>query len=235
LAAPEQSLLLPAAHELDCGQKETDMLKRGTLSVALTLISGVTAAAQQAGGTLQPSPEHMKLGVFVGTWQDEAEIKPSPLGPGGRMSLSETCEWFTGGFSIVCHTETLVLIGHMTTLTVLTYDPDEKVYRFYEFNSAGRSNSAKGTVDGDTWTFEGESKAGGKSLKSRSTIKFSSPDSATMKSEMSAEGGPWTLVMELTGTRAKQSQTDLNSCVPHGSEGWPFELFACYRRLLSSH
>jgi hypothetical protein len=74
------------------------MLKRGTLSVALTLISGVTAAAQQAGGTLQPSPEHMKLGVFVGTWKDEAEMKPGPFGPGGKLSLTETCEWFTGGF-----------------------------------------------------------------------------------------------------------------------------------------
>jgi Protein of unknown function (DUF1579) len=211
------------------------MWNRGILNVGLTLLTGVAVAAQQPAGAPQPSPEHKKLGAFVGTWNDEAEVKPGPLGPGGRMSLTETCEWFTGGFSVVCHTETLAFTSHLTTLTVLTYDPDEKVYSFYEFNSVGQSNSAKGTVDGDTWTFEGESKVGGKSVKSRSTIRLSSLDYAAMRSEMSVDGGPWTLVMELKGSRAKHSQTDLNSCVPHGSEGWPFELFACYQRLLSSH
>jgi len=212
------------------------MLKRESMVLAVFsgLISVMTAIAQEPAGLPQPSPEHKKLGAFVGTWKDEALMKPGPLGGGGRMSLTQTCEWFTGGFSVVCHTETLGRTGVLKTLTVLTYDQEEKVYRFYEFNSAGWSNSAKGTLDGDTWTFEGESKMGGKLVKSRSTIKLPSPDSGTMKSEMSVDGGPWTLVMELKASPANQSQTDFNTCVPHGSEGWPFELFECYRRLLSS-
>lgn len=148
------------------------------------------------------------------------------------MSLTETCEWFSGEFSVVCHTETLARMGVLKTLTILTYDPEEKVYRFYEFNSAGWNNSAKGTVNGNTWTFQGESKMGGKLVKSRSTIELPSPDSATMKSEMSVDGGPWAPVMELKGNRSKQSLTDFNACVPHASEGWPFELFECYRTLL---
>lgn len=208
---------------------------RGALVVGWTLLGTLSALAQERGDPPQPSPEHKKLWVFVGTWNDEAEVKPSPFRPGGRMSLTETCEWFTGGFSVVCHTETLARTGVVKTLTVLTYDQEEKVYRFYEFNSAGWSNSAKGTLDGDTWTFEGQSKMGGKLVKSRSTIELTSPDSATMKSEMSVDGGPWALVMELKGTRANQSLTGSNTCVPHGSEGWPFELFECYRRMLSSH
>jgi hypothetical protein len=193
------------------------------------------AVAQHPAAAVQPSPEYKKLGAFVGTWKDEAQMKPNPLGPGGRMTLTETCEWFTGGFSLVCHTERLARTGVLKTLTVLTYDTEEKVYRLYEFNSAGWSNSAKGTVDRDTWTFDGESKIDGKLVKSRSIIKLSSPDFATMKTEMSVDGGPWTLMMELKGTRENESLTDSNSCVPHGSEGWPFELFECYRRLLSSH
>jgi hypothetical protein len=168
----------------------------------------------------------------VGTWNDEAEVKPTPFGPGGKMNISETCDWFTGGFSVVCNAKATGLQDGLKTLVVLTYDGEEKVYRLYEFNSVGRSNAAKGTVDGDTWMFNGESKVNGKLIRTRSTLRVTSPDSATMKSEMSVEGGPWTLVMELKGTRAKQSQTDFNSCVPHGSEGWPFELFECYRILL---
>ena len=59
---------------------------------------------------------------------------------------------------MVCHTETLARTTALKTLTVLTYDCEGDVYKLYEVNSAGWSMSAKGTVDGDTWTFEGESR-----------------------------------------------------------------------------
>jgi hypothetical protein len=133
------------------------------LGLALTLMNGITVGGQQPVGTPQPSPEHKKLEAFVGTWKDEAEMKPGPFGPGEKMSLLETCEWFTGGFSIVCLTETTGFMGDLKTLAILSYDTEEKVYRFYEFNSMGWSKAAKGTVDGDTWTFDGESKMGNKS------------------------------------------------------------------------
>jgi hypothetical protein len=189
------------------------MLKRGTmvLAVAWILIGVITLIAQEPGAPPQPGPEHKRLGVFVGTWKDEAEMKPGPLGSGGKLSLTETCEWFTGGFSLVCHTDTTGFMGDLKTLTVLTYDLEEKVYRLYEFNSVGWKNTAKGTVDGDTWTFNGESKMGDKLIKTRSTIKMPSPDSALMRSEVSIEGGPMSLLMELKGTRVKQSSSNFNS------------------------
>ena len=108
------------------------------LGLALTLVSEITDIAQQPV-TPQPSPAHKKLAAFVGTWKDEAEIKPSPLGPGGKMSLTETCNWFTGGFSIVCYSETTGVMGELKALTVFTYDPEEKVYRFYECGAERRS------------------------------------------------------------------------------------------------
>jgi len=215
------------------------MLRRQSIVLALvvswTVIGVIAVLAQEPGDAPRPSAEHKKLGAFVGSWKDEAEMKPGPLGGGGRMSLTQTCEWFTGGFSIVCHTETLARMSNLKTLTVLTYDAEEKVYRIYELNSAGWNTSAKGSVNGDAWTFEGQSKMAGKPVKSRSTIELPSADSATMRTEMSVDGAPWTLLMELKGNRVKQSLTDFSSCVPHGSEGWPFELFECYRRVLSSN
>ena len=180
------------------------MLKRESmvLAVALSLIGAIRVMAQGPAGAPQPSPEHKKLAVFVGTWKDDAEMKPGPLGPGGKFTMMETCEWFAGGFSVVCHSEVTGFMGQKA-LTVLTYDPEEKVYTLYEFNSLGQSGSAKGAVEGDTWTWNGESKMGGKLIHSRSTIKLPSPDSATMKSEISVDGGPWTPVMELKGSRVK--------------------------------
>jgi len=210
------------------------MLKRGTmvLAVAWSLISVIMVIAQEPAGPPQPSPANKKLGVFVGTWKDEAEMKPGLFGPGGTMSLTETCEWFTGSFSVVCYTDSTGFMGDLKTLSVLTYEPEERVYRFYEFNSVGWTNSAKGTVDGDIWTFDGESKVGGKLIKSRFTIKLPSPDSAVMRSEVSVGGGPMTLFMELKGTRVKQSLNDFNQCAQHGNEGWVFE---CYKTWLGLH
>ena len=209
------------------------MSKRGAmvLAVASTLIGVITVVAQESARPPQPSPEHKKLAVFVGTWKDEAELKPGPFGLGGKMRITESCEWFTGGFSLVCNSESTGLVAEGKTLTVLNYDAEEKVYTYFELNNFGLTNSAKGTVDGDTWTFNGDVKIGGRLIMTRFTIKLPSPDAALMTTEISTDGGPWTPLMELKGTRVKQSTTDFNSCVPNGSEGWPFELFECYRRL----
>jgi len=50
--------------------------------------------------------------------------------------------------------------SHFEVLSGSDFHEKPKVYRLYEFNSRGRSDEAKGTVDGDTWTFDGESKIG---------------------------------------------------------------------------
>jgi len=201
------------------------MLKRGrvALVIALALVGSMVIEAQQPAGAPYPSPEHKKLSVFVGTWKDDAELKSGPFGPDGKILITETCDWFTGGFSLVCHSESTGLTEGKA-LSMLNYDPEEKVYTFYELNSFGLTNSAKGTVDGDTWTFNGDVKMGGKLIKTRFTITLPSPDFATMKSEMSVDGSSWNLVMQLKGSRIKQSLTDLNSC-PHSSEGWVFQCF----------
>ena len=207
-------------------------MRRSTiLVVSWTLFGVVTVAAQEPAKPPQPSPEHKKLGVFAGTWSDEAVMKAGPFGPGGKINLKETCAWFTGGFSLVCHTEATGYLGQVKTLTVLTYDPEEKNYALHEFNSVGWSGAAKGTVDGDTWTFDGESKIGGRMVKTRSTIKMSAPDSALMRSEVSVEAGPMTLLMELKGTRLKQNAADSEVC-GHASEGWIFE---CFQKWLGRH
>ena len=212
------------------------MLNWGSVAlvVALTLVGSMVVEAQQPAGAPQPSLEHKRLSVFVGTWKHEAELKPGPFGPGGKILITETCEWSTSGFSLVCDSESTGPMGAGKALTVLNYNAEEKVYTYDELNSFGLTKSAKGTVDGDTWKFSGEVKMGGKLIKTRFTMKLPSQDSATMNSEISVDGAPWTPLMELKGTRAKQSQIDLNSCVPHGSEGWPFELFECYRKLRHS-
>ena len=181
------------------------MFKRARIALAIgfVLAALLVLGAQAPPPLPQPSVEQKKLSVFVGTWKDDGEMKASAFAAGGKISISQTCEWFMGGYSVVCHAETTGSTGDRKSINILNYNPDENFYEFYELNSVGRTSLSKCTVDADTWTCNSESNIGGKVLKVRYTIKLSTPDSSTLRAEFSYDSGPWTPTMELKGTRAK--------------------------------
>lgn len=181
------------------------MSKRGIMALSLTLalIGAIGSPAQKRSGPAQPSAESKRLGVFVGVWKDEAVMKPSPFGPGGKMSLTQTCKWFTGGFSVICNTDTTGFMGKIKTLTLLNYDAGEKIYTLYELNDTGIGDFQKGTVEGNTWTWTSAAIVDGKSVRGRATLKLPTPESATMVTDFSMDDGPWFTVMELKGRRVQ--------------------------------
>ncbi len=67
--------------------------------VGLCLMAG-TVLAQQ--GPPQPGPEVKRLAVFEGKWTGEGDMKPSPFGPGGKMTSEDDCTWSEGGYQLVC-------------------------------------------------------------------------------------------------------------------------------------
>jgi hypothetical protein len=91
------------------------------------------------------------------------------------------------------------------------YDPNEKVYTYHAFESAGDVIDAKGTVDGDTWNWTAESKMGEDKFSVRVTIKHVSKTEYSFKLEMAKNGGEFSVVEEMTGHKvtaaapAKQS------------------------------
>jgi hypothetical protein len=62
---------------------------REILIAALTtgVLAG-TVAAQAP--TRKPGPEQTRIGFYAGRWTYEGEVKPSPMGPGGKVKSSET-------------------------------------------------------------------------------------------------------------------------------------------------
>ena len=131
-------------------------------------------------------------------------MKPGPMGPGGQVTSTSTCEWFAGGFSIVCRSDGKSPTGETHGLGILGYSTERKRYTYYGVDNSGMGGDLSyGDLTGDTWTWEGESLMGGKPVKGHYTIKQVSPDSYTWKWEMSVGGGPWTLMAEGTDTRVK--------------------------------
>lgn len=178
---------------------------KGAPAVVLVamLVIAMAISAQAPPQTPKPGPEHKRLGYFGGNWTVEAEMKPSPFGPGGKITSKDHNEWMPGGFFLVSHSEFKGSMGEGTELSVMGYNSDEKVYTYHAFNSMGEAEASNGTVDGDTWTWTSNEKMGGKPMKGRFTIKELSSTSYTFRFETAPEGGDWSTIMEGKATKTK--------------------------------
>lgn len=130
-------------------------------------------------------------------------MKPSPYGPGGKFTFTQTCDWLEGKFALLCHTEAQMFGGTVEGLSVMGYDTGEGKYLYFETNSIGESTLSKGTVDGDTWTWTSENQLNGTTIHGRYTLMRLSEDSASYKYEMAAGSAPLALVMDGKQTRQK--------------------------------
>ena len=91
--------------------------------LALVVISGAagSAAAAQEAPAQKPGPEHQRLGYFVGRWKAEGEVKPGPMGPGGKVTATDNCEWFEGRFTVICRSEGQGPSGPSKSIGILGY------------------------------------------------------------------------------------------------------------------
>jgi hypothetical protein len=183
------------------------MAKASALSGAFVVVGlslhHVAAAQTPAPAAAKPGPEHQRLEYFVGKWTTEGEMKPGPMGPGGKMIATDTCEWFEGGFAVVCHSTGKSPAGPSKSVGILSYSNEEKVYTYYgvENSPMTMTTVSKGKVSGDTWTYEDEPTMGGQRMKTRITIKELSPTAYTFKFEVMGTDGTWTPMMEAKSTK----------------------------------
>lgn len=174
----------------------------------LTAFAMVSAASlqvlpAQTPQAPKPGPEHARLAYFVGKWTAEGEMKPGPMGPGGKMTTSDNCEWFEGQYSVICHSEGTTPAGPTKSIGILGYSPEEKVYTYYGVDNSSMTMASvpKGTLKGDTWTYTDEGTMGGKKYKSRVIIKELSPTSYSFKMDMQGPDGKWIPMMESKNTK----------------------------------
>ncbi len=180
------------------------MNKQSVLVLMVLLPFSAIVLAQRPGDPPHPGPEEKRLGYYVGKWRSEADMKPSVFGPGGKETGNINCEWYAGGFHVVCHADFGGAMGAEKALAILSYNREEKVYEWYRISSWGETGSAKGAVEGDTWTWHGEWKVKGKGVPWRATYKFEAPpDRATIQFEVQGDDGKWNAVMEEKTTRVK--------------------------------
>jgi hypothetical protein len=176
-------------------------MKRSGMILVVWTVLAASAVAQM--DMPKPGPEHKKLDVFAGSWTLDGDIKPGPMGAGSKLTETEKCEWMDGSFFLVCHAEAKTTMGDASAFSVMGYSSDDKNYTYREFNSMGEYMESKGALDGDTWTWTGDDKMNGSTVKGRFTMKMTSPTSYNFTYEMSKDGTNWTLVMDGKATKAK--------------------------------
>jgi hypothetical protein len=167
------------------------------------LFSGLCMTAAFGQNPPKPDPELQKISFFVGNWTSEGDMKPGPMGPGGKVTIQEEGKWMDGGFFIVFHSTFKTLMGNGTGIALMGYDPQQRSYTYDEFNSTGEANHFKGTVEGETWTWISEMKMGPQTVKGRFTQKVLSPTSYSYKFELSSDGTTWNLIMDGKSTKNK--------------------------------
>lgn len=173
-------------------------LSSAILSFIFILVAAGMVNAQQAP---QPAPETKNLEYFVGTWTMNADLKPGPMGPGGKITSTEKWEWMEGNFFIVGHLKMSGAMGNAVGLAVMGYSADEKKFTYNDFDSMGQLEDATGTFDGTTWSWTSNENVGGQVMKGRYTAKEDSPTKYSFKYEMSQDGTNWTTVMEGSSTK----------------------------------
>jgi hypothetical protein len=127
-----------------------------------------------------PDPEVKKLVVMVGKFTVQDELKAGAMGrnsPAMKFRGTDDCRWTAGGFAVICESALYRLEGSTRRLPSSTYDPTPKTYRYHAVDSSGGIENKIGTVNGDVWTWLGESVFGGKLYRTRYIMKVVSANS----------------------------------------------------------
>jgi len=173
---------------------------------ALVLLSApcLALAQGQTTRTPKPGPEVQRLGYYVGTWEGHGEAKGGPFGPAGKLSSRMTCNWFSGGFQVICRGEETGPTGKRAFLNILSYDRKTRTYTEYAISSLGDSEYDRGgtLVDGKL-TYILKEDSGRKSARIRYTEVHVSPVLLTYRAEASRGTEPWRLIAEGRIARVK--------------------------------
>src|SRR5215510_10135576 len=108
-------------------REDPSMRMLAAIGFVLLVAQSPFASAQQP----KPGPEVQKLGYYIGSWKGEGEAKAGPFGPAGKLSSSTTCEWFAGGFHLVCRGEEHGPTGTRKFLNIRAYDEQTQAYTEY--------------------------------------------------------------------------------------------------------
>jgi hypothetical protein len=168
-----------------------------SLGSLLTILSQLTLAPPAIAQESKPGPEVQKLAYYLGTWRGAGETKGGPFGPAGKLSSTTSCEWFAGGFQLVCRGEESGPTGTRKFLNIRAYDQKTQSYTEFSISSRGESEyNTGGSIVGNERTFTWTDVMNGEPIQLRYTEVQKSPTLFSYQAEAAIEGGAWQVIAE---------------------------------------
>ncbi len=174
----------------------TTLLAAGFLcSGALAQDKAKPAAKKSTGAPAmampKPAPEMKELRGMIGTWTAEETYEPSPMmAAGGTGAGTNTARLGPGGFTVTMDHRSKSPMGAFTGHGVMTWDPNDKVYKFVWADSMSPGLVFEtGKKEGDTLVFTGEAMMMGKKFAVKDVLSDFAPTSYTLTSYMNDGSG----------------------------------------------
>jgi hypothetical protein len=119
----------------------------------VAVVRGVESSDAVARGRGQ---QVAALNAWVGRWLNDGYTINGDGSRGATITTSDVYEWAPGGFFVV-HTA-YGQIGEMNVggTEIIGYDEESGDYISYFFDSQGNTSKSQLSVEGDTWTFHGD-------------------------------------------------------------------------------
>ena len=106
-------------------------MKRCVCSIFAAVVLLSTVAFSQAPPMPKPGAEQKKLEYFAGNWKSEGDMKPGPMGPGGKFSGTTKAEMMDGGFFLILNSDmNMAGFGPGKGVAVMGYRPEDKKYSY---------------------------------------------------------------------------------------------------------
>ena len=163
-----------------------------TITIALLVLVQTPALAQAP----QATPEYKRLSYFVGSWSFSGTVKDTPMGPGGPITFTQTCEAMDGGFAVVCRSEGKGPMGPSKAVAIMSYDAQRKAYTYTAAESNMPAFTAIGQTNGTVWTWNTEMVMGAQKMFTRVTQTEGGPKSLDFAMELSLDGKTFARVVE---------------------------------------
>ncbi|HUU85922.1 MAG TPA: DUF1579 family protein [Phycisphaerae bacterium] len=157
-----------------------------------------------------PPPAELKaLDGFVGQWQSEYEFMPEWMGQPGNGTGTTSCQWVLNGWFVMSKFHGSGTMGDYDSIGMMTYDPADKTYRTHSFDGFGQASIADMAYDpqNKAWTITSEEPDAmtGQPLKTRTTLRFVTPDKLEWEYAAQRQGEPeFTVFMKGKDTRISQ-------------------------------
>jgi hypothetical protein len=167
-------------------------------TLCLTLVAVATSAQKVSAADPIDSLDRLS-----GTWKSHGVFVDSPYGKAGPADATTTCVWSNGHTFLICQQS--VTMGGTTNedIALYTYDPDAKVYRFFNVRPA-KVVPLNITVEGDTITYPVTFKnAAGQDVTIRTLNTWDNPALYRWRTEYTNDAGK-TWIPMASGTSARQ-------------------------------